>query len=80
MFIKNIDKCPLNWTSLNHAESVAYLIEKDINDNNGKQRDRNKMKMILRSLARNESTLVGSKTIVKDIEDYENDDELVKIC
>lgn len=36
------------------------------------------MKMILRSLARNESTLVGSKTIVKDIKDYEKDDELVK--
>ena len=36
------------------------------------------MMMILRSLARNESTLVGSKTIVKDIEEYENDDELVR--
>ena len=34
--------------------------------------------MIMRSLARNETTLIGSKTIVKDIEDYENDEELVK--
>ena len=57
---------------------IDSLLSKDINEDNGKQRDRNKMKMILRSLARNESTLVGSKTIVKDIEDYENDDELVK--
>ncbi len=57
---------------------IESLLSKDINEDNGKQRDRNKMKMILRSLARNESTLVGSKTIVKDIEDYENDDELIK--
>ena len=57
---------------------IESLLSKDINEDNGKQRDRNKMKMILRSLARNESTLVGSKTIVKDIEDYEKDDELVK--
>lgn len=57
---------------------IESVLSKDINEDNGKQRDRNKMMMILRSLARNESTLVGSKTIVKDIEDYENDDELVK--
>lgn len=57
---------------------IESLLSKDIDDDNGKQRDRNKMMMILRSLARNESTLVGSKTIVKDIEDYENDNELVR--
>ena len=57
---------------------IESILSKDINEDNGKQRDRNKMKMILRSLARNESSLVGSKTIVKDIEDYENEDELVK--
>ena len=57
---------------------IESLLSKDINEDNGKQRDRNKMMMILRSLARNESTLVGSKTILKDIEDYESDDELVR--
>lgn len=57
---------------------IESILSKDINEENGKQRDRNKMKMILRSLARNETTLVGNKTIVKDIEDYENEEELVK--
>lgn len=57
---------------------IESLLSKDIDEDNGKQRDRNKMKMILRSLARNESTLVGRKTIVKDIEDYETEEDIVK--
>lgn len=56
---------------------IESILSKDINEEN-KQRDRSKMLMILKSLARNESTLVGTKTITKDIEDYENDLELVK--
>ena len=68
--IEDIDLIPKNY--------IESILSKDINEDNGKQRDRNKMMMILRSLARNESTLVGSKTIVKDIEEYENNDELVK--
>ena len=68
--IEDIDLIPKSY--------IESLLSKDINEENGKQRDRNKMMMILRSLARNESTLVGSKTIVKDIEEYENDDELVR--
>ncbi len=57
---------------------IDALLNKDINEENGKQRDKNKMKMILNSLARNESTFVGIKTIIRDIEDYENNDQLVK--
>lgn len=68
--IEDIDLIPKSY--------IESLLNKDINEENGKQRDKNKMIMILRSLARNESTLVGNKTIVKDIEEYENDDELVK--
>lgn len=68
--VEDIDLIPKSY--------IESILSKDINEENGKQRDRNKMLMILRSLARNESTLVGSKTIVKDIEEYENDDELVK--
>ena len=68
--IQNIDLIPKSY--------IESILSKDINEENGRQRDRNKMKMIMRSLARNETSLVGSKTIVKDIEDYENDEELVK--
>ena len=37
----------------------------------------NKMRMLLRSLARNETTIAGNDTIVKDIEEYENGDDLI---
>lgn len=38
--------------------------------------NKNKMLLLLKSLARNESTVVGVKRLVSDIEDYENNDEL----
>lgn len=68
--IEDIDLIPKSY--------IESILNKDINEPNGKQRDRNKMMMIMRSLARNETTLVGSKTIVKDIEDYETEEELIK--
>lgn len=34
-------------------------------------------KILLKSLARNEASIVGNKTIIKDIEDYENETELL---
>ena len=55
---------------------IDSILSKDINEGD-KARDKNKMMMVLRSLARNESTLVGSKTIIKDIEEYENEEELI---
>lgn len=38
--------------------------------------NKNKMLMLLKSLARNESTIVGIQTLISDIEDYENNKEL----
>ena len=35
------------------------------------------MKMLLKSLARNEASIVGNKTILKDMEEYENGTELL---
>ena len=68
--INDIDLIPKSY--------IDSILNADINDENGKQRDKNKMMMILKSLARNESTLVGAKTIIKDIEEFENNDELIK--
>lgn len=54
---------------------IDAILDRDMNDD--KKRDRNKMIMLLRSLARNESTVVGNKTLLKDIE--ENSDSEVTI-
>ena len=54
---------------------IDSVLNMDINEE--KRRDKNKMKMLLRSLARNESSIVGNKTIIRDIEEYENGKELL---
>ena len=56
---------------------IDSILNIDMNEESDKRRDKNKMKMLLRSLSRNETSIVGNKTIVKDIEEYENSDELL---
>ena len=56
---------------------IDTILNIDMNEATEKRRDKNKMKMLLKSLARNESSIVGNKTIVKDIEEYENGQELL---
>ena len=46
-------------------------------DEEEKVRDKNKMNMLLKSLARNESTIVSNKTIIKDIEEYESGNDIL---
>lgn len=56
----------------------GYLksVLEDIDDKEeGKRRDKRKMSMLLRALARNETTMAGDKKLLNDIEDFENDDE-----
>ena len=60
------------------ASYIEAIISKDMHERQSKKRNPNKMKMLIRSLSRNESTVVGIKTIVRDIEEYENEDELIK--
>lgn len=55
---------------------IESILDKDMNDD--KKRDKNKMIMLLKSLARNESTIVNNQTIIKDIEMYENKEELIE--
>ena len=57
-------------------EYIKSILDKDINDE--KTRDRNKMQMLLKSLARNESTIVGNQTLLKDIEIYEDTNTLLE--
>ena len=54
-------------------------IQKDNKDiNYDKKKKKNKMLMLLRSLARNESTVVSNQTLLKDIEDYSTNNELLE--
>ena len=46
-------------------------------DEEEKVRDKNKMNMLLKSLARNESTIVSNKTLIKDIEEYEAGNDIL---
>ena len=55
---------------------IEAILEKDIHDD--KKRDINKMTMLLKSLARNETTIASKKTLLKDIEDYANEKEIIE--
>lgn len=65
---KNADLIPKSY--------IESILDKDMNDD--KRRDKNKMRMLIRALSRNESTVVSNQTLIKDIEEYENDDQLVE--
>lgn len=68
--IEDIDVIPRSY--------IESIVTKDIHERKDKKRDSNKMRMLLRSLARNESTVAGNETLVKDIEEYETGDELLQ--
>lgn len=55
---------------------IESILDKDMNDD--KKRDKNKMRMLMKSLARNESTVVSNQTLIKDIEEYESDSSLIE--
>ena len=55
---------------------IDAILDKDINDD--KKRDKNKMSMLLKSLARNESTIANKKTLLKDIEQCGNEKEIIE--
>lgn len=65
---KNIDLIPKSY--------IESILDKDMNDD--KKRDKNKMRMIIKSLARNESTIASNQTIMNDIEEFATGDELVE--
>ena len=52
---------------------IKDILDKDINEIDGVKRDRNKMEMLLKSLARNESSLDSNETLIKDVIENEYD-------
>ncbi len=67
---------PLEQAMLLPAEYLNAVIDDDVYRIDGVKRDTQKMRLLLRSLARNESTTVTNKTLMKDIKavDDENID------
>ena len=57
---------------------IESIVTRDIHERKDRKRDPEKMRMLIRSLARNESTVAGNDTLVKDIEAYENEGELIE--
>lgn len=55
---------------------IEDVLDKDINDIDGVNRDRLKMERLLRSLARNESTISSNSVLVKDIDDNVTEEDI----
>ena len=68
----------LNYSPKDSSEAVEEYIKLIIDDDlirlDGVNRDKHKMKLLLKSLARNESTTVSNMTIKRDIMDIDNED------
>ena len=58
---------PLEQAALLPAQYLDAVIDDDVYRIDGVRRDTQKMRLLLRSLARNESTTVTNKTLMKDI-------------
>ena len=54
------------------------VVKKDMHERKDRRRDSNKMMMLIKSLARNESSIAGDSTLVKDIADYETEAERIE--
>ena len=55
---------------------IDAVLDKDIVEVDGVKRDKEKMEMLLRSLARNESSVSSNSVLIKDIDDNVTEEEL----
>ena len=69
----NVDLDKIQIIPKSYIESI---LNKDIDD--GKKRDKNKMNMLLKSLARNESTIASIETLINDIEEQNSNEEILQ--
>ena len=56
-----------------NKDYLRHLCDEDVIRIDGKGRDSRKMMMLLRSLARNESTVASNKCIINDMAEYDNE-------
>lgn len=57
---------------------IESIVTKDMHEGQKKKRNPDKMRKLIKSLSRNESMVTSLKTLVRDIEEYENGDELIE--
>ena len=69
----NVDVKKQGIIPKSYIESVIY---KDINERKDRKRDPQKMFMLLKSLSRNESSIASIDTIVKDIEEFTDNENI----
>lgn len=67
-------KLSTKQASILPKEYINAIIEDDVYRMQGPKRDRNKMKLLLRSLARNESTTATDRTLISDIKAIDDED------
>ena len=72
-FPGNLESSPKD-SSYAVEEYIKLIIDDDLIRLDGVNRDKHKVKLLLKSLARNESTTVSNATIKKDINDVDNED------
>ena len=65
---------PIEQAALLPLEYLNAVIDDDVYRIDGVKRDTSKMRLLLRSLARNESTTVTNKTLMKDIKAVDDED------
>ncbi len=59
---------PLQHAQLMASEYIRAILDDDVTRIDGIERDRRKLELVLRSLARHESTTAGLQTIIRDIQ------------
>ena len=57
---------------------IEAVVTKDMHERQTRKRNPQKMRMLLRALARHEASVAGDQTLVKDIEEYETSNELIE--
>lgn len=57
---------------------IEAIVTKDMHERQTRKRSPQKMRMLLRALARHEASPVGDQALIRDIEEYETSDELIE--
>ena len=65
---------PINEAVFAVKEYIDIIIDDDLNRLDGTRRDSHKVRLLLKSLARNESTTVSNRTIINDIKEKDMED------
>lgn len=65
---------PIDYALLLPKEYMEAILQDDIYRIDGVKRNTSKMRLLLRSLARNESTTVSNKTLKKDVKEMDDED------